>query len=77
VIAGNKRDPVMKTMKARLLVVILARLGFSNASTAFVDISPMVVIPGTNTAVGVATNYFDMAGATNRPTRYYRVRYGS
>jgi hypothetical protein len=45
-------------------------------STNFLDISPMIVIPGTNAAVVVATNYLDMAGATNRPTRYYRVRYG-
>jgi hypothetical protein len=45
-------------------------------STNFFDISPMIIIPGTNAAVGVTTNYLDMAGATNRPARYYRVRYG-
>jgi hypothetical protein len=45
-------------------------------STNFFDISPMIIIPGTNTAIGVTTNYLDMAGATNPPTRYYRVRYG-
>jgi hypothetical protein len=45
-------------------------------STNFLDISPMIIIPGTNAAVGVTTNYLDVAGATNRPARYYRVRYG-
>jgi hypothetical protein len=44
-------------------------------STNFLDISPVIIIPGTNTTVGVTTNYIDVAGTTNRPARYYRVRY--
>jgi hypothetical protein len=36
-----------------------------------VDISAPIIIPGTGDAT---TNYVDSGGATNTPSRYYRVR---
>ena len=39
--------------------------------TNFFDISPPIIIPGTDL---VATNYPDSGGATNAPSRYYRIR---
>jgi hypothetical protein len=42
-------------------------------SNNFVNISPMIFIPGTNATQGVCTNYVDTGGATNQPSRYYRV----
>ena len=50
---------------------------FSNGGTSgsfsnnFVDLSQPIVVPGTGQ---VATNYLDVGGATNFPSRYYRVR---
>jgi hypothetical protein len=41
-------------------------------STNFLDISGLIVIPSND--VDVATNYVDVAGATNTPARYYRIR---
>jgi len=40
-------------------------------SNSFVEISPYHVIPGSGDA---STNYLDVGGATNTPTRLYRVR---
>jgi len=40
-------------------------------SNNFVDVSPFVIIPGSG---ATTTNYPDSGGATNSPTRYYRVR---
>jgi PKD repeat protein len=40
-------------------------------TTNFMDLSPFIVIPGSG---DVATNYLDAGGATNVPTRYYRIR---
>jgi polygalacturonase len=40
-------------------------------STNFVDISGPIIIPGNGDAT---TNYVDNGGATNTPSRYYRVR---
>jgi hypothetical protein len=42
--------------------------GFTNN---FVDLSPPIIVPGSGL---VGTNYLDSGGATNIPTRYYRVR---
>jgi hypothetical protein len=40
-------------------------------TTNFIDLSPFIIIPGSGDA---STNYFDIGGATNIPSRYYRVR---
>ena len=42
--------------------------GFTNN---FLDLSPPIIVPGSGQ---VGTNYLDSGGATNLPTRYYRVR---
>ena len=40
-------------------------------TTNFLDLSPPIIVPGSGQ---VGTNYLDSGGATNVPTRYYRVR---
>ena len=40
-------------------------------TTNFLDISPLIVLPGTG---GVLTNYSDAGGMTNTAGRYYRIR---
>ena len=42
-----------------------------NYATNFADISSPIIIPGVG---DVTTNYTDTGGATNQPSRYYRVR---
>jgi C1A family cysteine protease len=42
--------------------------GYTNS---FSDLSPLFIIPG---ASDVLTNYLDVGGATNAPSRFYRVR---
>ena len=42
-----------------------------NFTNNFLDLSPPIVVPGSGQ---VGTNYLDSGGATNIPTRYYRVR---
>jgi hypothetical protein len=42
-----------------------------NYTTNFADISSPIIIPGVG---DVTTNYTDTGGATNQPSRYYRVR---
>jgi hypothetical protein len=42
--------------------------GFTNN---FLDSSPPIIVPGNGQVI---TNYLDNSGATNVPTRYYRVR---
>jgi hypothetical protein len=37
----------------------------------FADISPSIVVAGSGS---VTTNFFDTGGATNKPSRYYRIR---
>ncbi|HUI05668.1 MAG TPA: hypothetical protein VL486_01545 [Verrucomicrobiae bacterium] len=41
------------------------------ATNSFTDLSPPLEIAGSGDAL---TNYIDTGGATNGPTRYYRVR---
>ena len=52
----------------------------TNAPTAtgsftnnFADMSPLISVPGTGESV---TNYLDSGGATNKPSRFYRIRLG-
>jgi len=45
--------------------------GAGDYDTNFVDLSPPIIIPGGG---DVTTNYYDSGGATNVPSRYYRVR---
>jgi autotransporter-associated beta strand protein len=45
--------------------------GSGGYSTNFVDISAPIILPGNGDAT---TNYVDVGGATNVPSRYYRVR---
>jgi hypothetical protein len=44
------------------------------STNCFVDLSPPVIAPGNNSAVAVSTNYLDVGGATNGPSRFYRVQ---
>jgi hypothetical protein len=37
----------------------------------FIDISDLIIVPGSDE---VTTNYVDVGGATNKPSRFYRVR---
>jgi hypothetical protein len=48
-------------------------LGSGSTSSAFADLSPGVVAPGNYLA---STNYLDIGGATNMPSKFYRVRLG-
>jgi hypothetical protein len=54
---------------------VQATTGDANGSysTNFIDITspPHIILPGSGDAV---TNYVDVGGATNVPSRYYRVR---
>ena len=45
----------------------------SYATNGFVDVSPVVFVPGLANSQ-VTTNYMEIGGATNTPARYYRVR---
>jgi PKD repeat protein len=40
-------------------------------TTNFIDLSPFIIIPGSG---DTSTNYLDVEGATNNPSRYYRIR---
>ena len=42
-----------------------------NYTTSFTDLSPVISVPGLGEST---TNYLDVGGATNTPSRYYRVR---
>ena len=46
--------------------------GNGNYTNNFVDLSAPVIIGGSGDAT---TNYTDIAGATNRPSRFYRIRF--
>jgi PKD repeat protein len=59
--AGGGTDVVQAT----------AGLPDGSYSTNFLDLSPLIIIPGSGNAI---TNYLDSGGATNVPVRYYRVR---
>jgi subtilase family serine protease len=60
-LAGGGRTNVVQAVND-------AGSGFTNS---FSDLSPLFIIPG---AGDVLTNYLDVGGATNAPSRYYRVR---
>jgi hypothetical protein len=45
--------------------------GSSGYATNFTDIGSLIIITGDGDAT---TNYTDAGGATNSPSRYYRVR---
>ena len=45
--------------------------GNGGYSTNFTDLSGLIVITGSG---DTSTNYTDVGGATNSPSRYYRVR---
>jgi T5SS/PEP-CTERM-associated repeat protein len=46
--------------------------GYSNLATNFLVAPPFVMPPG-GLSDGASTNYLDVGGATNKPSRYYRV----
>ncbi len=50
---------------------IVQATGTAGYTTNFTDISAPIIIPGNGAAT---TNYVDSGGATNTPSRYYRVR---
>jgi len=45
--------------------------GTGSYSNAFGDISGPIVLPGSG---DVSTNYLDIGGETNVPSRFYRIR---
>ena len=53
--------------------VVQATAGLPDGSYSnnFLDLSPFIIIPGSGDAT---TNYLDSGGATNVPSRYYRIR---
>jgi PKD repeat protein len=53
--------------------VVQVNAGDVNGSytTNFIDLSPLIIIPGSGDS---STNYLDVDGATNIPSRYYRIR---
>jgi hypothetical protein len=53
--------------------VVQAATGLSDSSyaTNFIDVSPYIINAGSG---HTTTNYVDWVGATNSPSRYYRVR---
>lgn len=52
-------------------VLQVAPGGRSSITNNFVDLSPLVLVPGTGESV---TNYVEAGALTNGPARYYRVR---
>ncbi len=53
------------------LVQAAAGLPDGSYSTNFADLSPLIILSGSGDTV---TNYLDSGGATNTPSRYYRIR---
>jgi len=53
--------------------VVQAATGLAGGSYSnnFVDVSPYIIVQGSG---DTTTNYTDLGGATNSPSRYYRVR---
>ncbi|HUJ12008.1 MAG TPA: immunoglobulin domain-containing protein [Verrucomicrobiae bacterium] len=53
--------------------MVQATVGDGNGgySTNYVDISDVIILPG---SIDLITNYVDVGGATNIPSRFYRVR---
>ncbi len=43
----------------------------SYATNGFANLSPQIIVGGTSL---ITTNYTDVGGATNKPSRFYRVR---
>ena len=66
---GNDFVVTWTTAGGRTNVVQAATGG--NYTTNFADISGLIILPGIG---DVTTNYIDVGGATNTPSRYYRVR---
>ena len=54
-------------------VVVTSGAVNGSFTTNFTNLSSPIIIPGTG---GTTTNYLDIGGATNAPSRYYRVRRG-
>ena len=51
---------------------VQAAPGGSYSTNGFADISGPIII---NVTGDTTTNYIDSGGATNRPARYYRIRF--
>ena len=64
--------PVIETVPvANQLQVTPGGVGGSYSTNGFSDLGSQLLIPGSGT---VMTNYTDIGGATNKPSRFYRVR---
>jgi PKD repeat protein len=69
---GNNVDIVWATVGGQTNAVQTAAGDADGCyTTDFVDISDLIVIPGSG---DTTTNHVDAGGATNAPSRYYRVR---
>jgi hypothetical protein len=64
---GNNMRITWPTVGGRSYIVEVA----DDLGGGFTDLSPAIVISGTNLS---ATNYLDIGGATNAPSRFHRVR---
>ena len=64
-------DVVVNWMTAGGRTNIVQTAAGDDYSTNFVDISSLIILPGSG---DVTTNYTDAGGATNEPSRYFRVR---
>ena len=69
--AGNDVLVSWSTVGGKRYVVQASTGAGGNYSTSFADISPVTAVPGTGES---SANYLDLGGATNFPSRYYRVR---
>ncbi len=67
----NTTDVVIVWKTAGGHTNIVQATGSVGYPTNFIDISDLIIIPGSGDAT---TNYVDGGGATNTPSRYYRVR---
>jgi len=68
---GNNMRISWQTPGGVTNVVQVANGVVGNYATNFTDLSPEIILPGSGI---VTTNYLDVGGATNIPSRYYRVR---
>jgi hypothetical protein len=69
--AGNDVLVNWSTVGGKRYVVQVSTGAGANYSSTFTTLSPVIAVPGTGES---STNYLDAGGATNSPSRYYRVR---
>jgi hypothetical protein len=71
IVQGTNVSLKWNTIGGETNVVQATKGKFGVLSNNFIDISPAIVAPGGDLT---NTSYLDVGGATNSPTRFYRVR---